>query len=58
MQFFSLINGFKIKEAEEERMGRTEMEQRAQKLSLQLERLQSQVNQGDYKITNFDQVRR
>lgn len=45
------------KEAEEERMGRTEMEQRAQKLSLQLERLQSQVNQGDYKITNFDQVR-
>ncbi|XP_015769721.1 PREDICTED: progesterone-induced-blocking factor 1-like [Acropora digitifera] len=45
------------KQAEDERMGRTEMEQRVQKLSLQVERLQSQVNQGDYKITNFDQVR-
>ena len=39
-------------------MGRAEMKHRAQRLSLQLEKLQSQVNQGDYKITNFDQVRR
>lgn len=48
---------FYRKEAEDERMGRAEMEHRAQRLSLHLEKLQSQVNQGDYKITNFDQVR-
>ena len=35
-----------------------EMEQRVQKLSLQLEKLQSQVNQGEYRISNFDHVRR
>ncbi|KAL9973441.1 hypothetical protein ACROYT_G019903 [Oculina patagonica] len=45
------------KEAEDERVGRAEMEHRAQRLALQLEKLQSQVNQGDYKITNFDQIR-
>ena len=39
-------------------MGRMEMEQRVQKLSLQLEKLQSQVHQGDYRISNFDHVRR
>ena len=47
-----------MQEAEEERMGRMEMEQRVQKLSLHLEKLQSQVNQGDYRIKNFDHVRR
>nr|XP_058960451.1 progesterone-induced-blocking factor 1-like [Pocillopora verrucosa] len=45
------------KEAEDERMARAETEQRVQRLSLQLEKLQSQVSQGDYKITNFDQIR-
>lgn len=45
------------KEAEDEKMGRMEMEQRVQKLSLQLEKLQSQVHQGDYRISNFDHVR-
>ena len=47
-----------IQEAEDERMARAETEQRVQRLSLQLEKLQSQVSQGDYKITNFDQIRR
>lgn len=39
-------------------MARAETEQRVQRLSLQLEKLQSQVSQGDYKIANFDQIRR
>lgn len=47
-----------IQEAEDERMARAETEQRVQRLSLQLEKLQSQVSQGDYKIANFDQIRR
>ncbi|KAK3708618.1 hypothetical protein QZH41_009379, partial [Actinostola sp. cb2023] len=45
------------KEAEQERLSRSETEYRAQRLSLQVEELRAKLEQGDYKKSNFDNVR-
>lgn len=46
-----------IQEAEEERIARSELECRAQRLAMQVDDLKSKLEQGDYKKSNFDNVR-